>query len=377
MNTSPQLKDFPALTGIRAVAAYMVFIHHCNIFSARYFGKAVHLFFSEFHVGVTMFFVLSGLLLYLRYCDMNFRKPASIYNYFVNRFARIYPLYFAILVLSIIVYSSSGYFNAVSHKTELFYFITAFTLTRGFFADSYHFFVAQSWSLTVEECFYMLCPVFFLLIKKWRPSLILLPIAFISTGCLIVFFAGGTDDFGFLRDYRFLFNFTFFGRCIEFFSGIALGILYKKWNLPVKKSGKCTLAGMVAMIACIAGLSLLHTDTQYGDYHPVGIVINNMILPIAGISVLYWGLLTERNIINSILASPLFVLLGRASYAFYLIHVGIFAEWFIKNVSENPGLLFLYLNVVSILLYKFLEHPVNALIKKHFRISTRLTSQQS
>jgi peptidoglycan/LPS O-acetylase OafA/YrhL len=374
MNTPPKPANFPALTGIRAVAAYMVFVHHFNFFSAKYFGQAIHLFFSEFHVGVTLFFVLSGLLLYLKYSDVNFRKSPLIYNYIINRIARIYPLCFLILILSIIVYYSSGYFDTISAKTTIFYFVTGFTLTRGFFAESYHFFVAQAWSLTVEECFYILCPAFFLLIKKRLDFIVWLPLAFIVAGCLLVFFLHGANNYGFLKDYRFLFNFTFFGRCIEFFSGIALGAMYKKISPSPVKAVKFTLLGMAGIVACIIGLAALHTQKNYGDYHPVGIIINNLVLPITGISALYWGLLTERNAVTRVLASRLFILLGKASYAFYLIHVGFIADWFMNNVSMHPVLLFLYLNVMAILLYQLFEHPVNEIIRKKFRVTVKPAS---
>ena len=61
--------NFPALTGIRALAAFMVYIHHYNPFSIEFFGKYIHDFFSEFHIGVTIFFVLSGFLICNRYFD--------------------------------------------------------------------------------------------------------------------------------------------------------------------------------------------------------------------------------------------------------------------------------------------------------------------
>ena len=57
---------FPSLTGIRAIAAYMVFIHHYNTFA----NKGLHDFFGEFHIGVTLFFVLSGFLIAHRYYNI-------------------------------------------------------------------------------------------------------------------------------------------------------------------------------------------------------------------------------------------------------------------------------------------------------------------
>ncbi|MEI9959448.1 MAG: hypothetical protein WDM90_24725 [Ferruginibacter sp.] len=73
--------------------------------------------------------------------------------------------------------------------------------------------------------FLHLCPVFFLLIKKNIRAIIWIPLLLIGTGCLIVYMGKGNMPYGFFKDYRFLFNFTFLGRCIEFFAGIALGLM--------------------------------------------------------------------------------------------------------------------------------------------------------
>ncbi|MBK8712222.1 MAG: acyltransferase [Niastella sp.] len=357
----------PALTGIRAIAAYFVFIHHYNFFTPARFGNRIHLFFSEMHVGVTLFFVLSGLLLCLRYYDQAITSTRNFYNYMVNRFARIYPVLFLVMTINFIVYQSKDAFAHHAINNGWLYYLGSLSFLRGFFAGFYDFFVAQSWSLTVEESFYILCPLILWLCRRSKYNLIYLPIGFIGMGIMIVHFASNSLPYGFFTDYRFLFNFTFFGRCIEFFTGIALAIWYKK-NKPIaKQAATFTWLGILVITACVFVLSLLHKGNLYGDYFPGGIVINNLILPIAGIAVLYWGLLSENNWITRLLGSSLFVLLGRSSYIFYLVHVGIFTEWFFKYFSKNPILLFLYLNVLSILIYKLYEHPLNSWLKKVLR----------
>src|SRR5690606_34174966 len=83
-------KYFKPLTGVRAIAAFMVYLHHFNPITQNNNFKYPYLFINEFHVGVTLFFVLSGFLIAYRYSEMN---NFSFKNYFVNRFARIYPMY--------------------------------------------------------------------------------------------------------------------------------------------------------------------------------------------------------------------------------------------------------------------------------------------
>ncbi|MEO6499619.1 MAG: hypothetical protein ABIN95_11415, partial [Mucilaginibacter sp.] len=57
----------PALTGVRAVAAYLVFISHYYYIFGENFPQIVNRFLGEFHIGVTIFFVLSGFLITYRY----------------------------------------------------------------------------------------------------------------------------------------------------------------------------------------------------------------------------------------------------------------------------------------------------------------------
>ncbi len=79
----------------------------------------------------------------------------------LNRFARIYPVYFLIITLSFIIYTYTGDFEHTTLKNGTLYYLGSVFFVRGFFADFYNYFVAQSWSLTVEECFYIYALYFF------------------------------------------------------------------------------------------------------------------------------------------------------------------------------------------------------------------------
>src|SRR6478735_4275673 len=56
----------PALTGVRAIAMYLVFFHHFNPPESAT-GSFIRGLIKEGHLGVTMFFVLSGFLIAYRY----------------------------------------------------------------------------------------------------------------------------------------------------------------------------------------------------------------------------------------------------------------------------------------------------------------------
>lgn len=358
---------YPSLTGIRAIAAWFVFIHHFNFFSEKYFGKYIHNFFAEFHIGVTIFFVLSGLLITLRYYDSSINSRTSFYNYMVKRFARIYPVFFLVLIINFIWFLSRGIYSNTFYSGWI-YFIGSATFVRGFFDSLMNAPVPQSWSLTVEECFYLSCPVIFLLLRKNLINLIVIPVILITTGILLTLFFIDHPFHGLLNSFRFLFNFTFFGRCIEFFTGIYLALIFKKRDFQKNNSLKFTFSGIGIMFLCIVGLSLLHTDKHYGDYTTAGIIINNLVLPVAGISILFWGLLTEVNFVTRFLSSGAMILFGKSSYIFYLIHVGFFALFFYNSISQNPLFAFIFLNIISVLLYKLFEYPANKWLRKKLLI---------
>jgi peptidoglycan/LPS O-acetylase OafA/YrhL len=80
----------PALTGIRAIAAYMVFVHHYNSFDPKIVGQPVYDFFNELHIGVTFFFVLSGFLIAYKYFDKGNFDLRVYPNSFISNW---HPLY--------------------------------------------------------------------------------------------------------------------------------------------------------------------------------------------------------------------------------------------------------------------------------------------
>lgn len=357
---------FPALTGIRAIAAWMVFIHHFNPFNEKVFGKTINLFFSEMHVGVTFFFVLSGLLLTLRYYDKSLSGGRDIYNYFVKRAARILPAYFLILTISFL-WGNAGGNSDHPYQNDWIVYLLSFTFITGYSYELSHAILPHIWSISVEESFYMICPVLFYFIRRQIKAIFILPIFFIGIGILLTLFFRAHPFFGFFSDLRFLFNFTFFGRCIEFIAGIATGLIFMK-RKKTAGSNKMpfTYTGLIVITACIFTLSLLHTNVAYGDHHPFGIVINNLLLPVFGISIFYFGLLTETTFISKFLSYPFMVEFGKSSYIFYLIHLTVITYFISSYISGNPLIIFVILNIISVILYRLFEHPVNLQVRKTF-----------
>ena len=190
--------DLPPLTGVRAIAAYMVFLHHTERNPLA----------KELHVGVTLFFVLSGFLIAYKYetaCQFNF---AWLRQYFQNRFARIFPVYLLIAVTSLLL---------LGDQTWTTWFLNL-TLLKGFSVKTLGSGIAQAWSLTVEECFYASAPVIFLFSRKNLLKPLLFLAALLGGILLLTRIPLVNVSFG---PPTFVLLYTFFGRFLEFFAGIS------------------------------------------------------------------------------------------------------------------------------------------------------------
>ena len=350
--TLSQKNYYPALTGFRALSAFLVFFHHANPFSPEGWQRNLYLFVNEFHVGVSFFFVLSGFLIYSRYNDSILHSKKLFLSYLQNRFARIYPLYFLLTTLTFIVLWTRS-------KTEfsgesIFVYFTNITLLKGLFNDLKFSGIAQGWSLTVEECFYFFAPLLFL---WWNKIKLLVPFVLLALGSLLVLSFRSVDFYGFFSDFHFMMIYTFFGRCFEFFIGIALAQHLKDQNRTAG-SWPMTYLGLIGILLTIGGLSYLGENGNSGLEHPAGIVLNNFILPVMIVLFIY-GLIKENTWINKLLSSAIAQVLGKSSYAFYLIHAGIFYSALYHFVTTNTLLIFLLLNILSVGIYYLIEKPLH------------------
>ncbi|MBT2558536.1 acyltransferase [Hymenobacter sp. ISL-91] len=378
---------FPALTGIRAVAAYLVFIHHFNPFEGfanNYsieIGKAIV---DQLHIGVSIFFVLSGFLIAFRYVDRIEPTITWAKKYMINRFARIYPLFFILTLITFIVMPIRDVhpdyeWNATTTSIDKVISVFAnFTLTRAFFKNLLFIGVPTAWSLTVEECFYLSAPFILIFVRKRPTRLVLVALLLLSSGFLLTFMSTLTDLYGsFMRPVTFVLGYTYFGRCVEFMMGIGLALWIRKRGNGPAKSGT-TLIGVLFIVVCLVFMVMTNWGYQIADNLPLSfstLMINNLILPL-GVFVLFHGLLHEETWFRRLLSTPLFNILGKSSYAFYLIHLGLFSDLVTQLIGGNVLVLFLLSNIASILLYKLVEHPFHTAILRRFKSQHVLNPQQ-
>ncbi|MEO5980253.1 MAG: acyltransferase [Chryseolinea sp.] len=353
--TDQEKNYFPALTGVRAIAAFMVFFHHANPFnpSGRWLLYSVM---NELYIGVSLFFVLSGFLIYWRYEDRFTNYKIRFKAYLQNRFARIYPLYFLLTCFTFIVLYAAG--KLPLDNRNIFVIFSNITLIKGFFGELKFTGIGQSWSLTVEACFYLLAPLIFI---WWRKFKLLIPVLIILMGVLLVVVFRNCACYGLFSDLKFLMIYTFFGRCFEFFAGVALA-QYLKTENPVIRLQFSTYGGLGGILLIMVALVAIRGTAAHGIDLPLGIALNNFVLPMAIVAFLF-GLIKEDTWIRRLLSSNLFQVLGRSSYAFYLLHDGIFFSGVYRYMSENILVIFFVINFLAVACYFFVERPLHRLWK--------------
>lgn len=342
---------FPALTGYRAIAAWMIFVYHFMPFQNPKYPFWIKNIISEFHIGVDMFFVLSGFLITYRYFD---DYPIHFKKYLVNRIARIYPMYFLITIAVFLVwFFQNGFWN--NEKTiEV---ILSFTMTKALFAKYIYAGIPQGWTLTLEELFYFTAPFYFILIRKNFWWLFALPILIFMFGTLIKNINPFPENYGNFMQY----NISFF--IIEFFAGIGLALFMKRFPFKIQKF-RFTYFGLFVFILYLSSMHFLRGIIDLKS--DLGTFISMAFLSILGIAPLLYGLIFEKTWIQKLLGSRPMVLLGKSSYVFYLIHKGFMPIFINDYISDNKLIIFILLNLISILMFHFLEEPANIWIRKKF-----------
>ena len=184
MNQSTKLY-FPNLNGLRFIAAFLVIIHHLEqLLSAfglkNYWDNPV--IESIGGLGVELFFVLSGFLIsYLLYTEEQRTSTISIKNFYIRRVLRIWPLYYLIGFLAFFLLPNISMFNIpvwgdqLSANFDLSLLLYILFLPNLLLAG-YGIVVpyaSQSWSVGVEEQFYLIWPIIMKFFKHKLVALLL------------------------------------------------------------------------------------------------------------------------------------------------------------------------------------------------------------
>ena len=339
---------YPALTGIRAFGAIAVFFDHFPPW-------------ADWHIIINVmafFYVLSGFLIVRLYHEQARLTGEWLSKYFINRFARIYPVYFLLLTVAVCLQRD---FSAGVLASN-------YTLTHALFYHS-RLIIQPSWSLTVEECFYALAPIFMILSRRGFAVAFALAAALLGAALII-----SELDTRFLHTPAFVLSTTFFGHFAEFFAGVYLALYVTR----LEKAGSLAAAGKWRTVAGFAGVAAL-TLAMLIIYrrppldYPAIVLINNFLMP-APIALLYCGLIREETALSRALSGSLAGVLGRSSYSFYLLHMLVIDYLSVPLLAAVPYYrpvvvlaTFIVAWALAIALFTWYEEPVNLAIRRRLK----------
>lgn len=172
------MKYIPGLNGLRAIAVFLVIFYHWD-FPPSTIATFLKQVLPNGVFGVNLFFVLSGFLIS---CILLIEKEKSvaipnqhnkiIFNFYIRRLLRIFPIYY--LTLFVLLFT-----NLPDFKNNFIYYLTYTENFRVYFRGSWDNF-CHTWSLSVEEQFYLIWP--FVIIFTKKSNLLYILFSFILLG---------------------------------------------------------------------------------------------------------------------------------------------------------------------------------------------------
>lgn len=306
-----------ALEGLRGIAILLVLFHHAVIVFTGLepknpFEVTVMTWAGHSSAGVDLFFILSGFLitrLLLKAKDSeNYYK-----NFYVRRTLRIFPLYYAYLFFVFFTVplfpdffypvvpapSSSGWYWAYLSNFKMFF---------DKIIPSYY--LSHTWSLAIEEQFYLFWPVIIALFPAKALKKVLAAIIVLSVAGRLYLEGTGSVNAWQLRVFT-------FGRLDILALGGFLAVLYEEKFFNLMKGFKIKIGAVMTCFLLMGGLSYLShlcpALKQSLFYTQAAVLFTGLMLFMLSSS--------ENSITRRILSFKLLTAFGKYSYSIYLFHM--------------------------------------------------------
>ncbi len=282
------------INGLRAVAVLAVVFYHADIE-----------LFKGGWLGVDIFFVISGYLISnIIVSELN-EGSFSFKNFYFRRIRRILPALISILLFSIpfsylllTPKAMDEYVNSLT--SSLFFYSNYYFMNLDFYiAESTKVMpLLHTWSLAIEEQYYILFPLLAFLIYKYLKKYFIFLIAIITVASVYINTLNQSVDKFYRLEYRIW----------ELLLGVLVMVLSN--NIKIKHLEK-------------VGLPLMLFPLFYFDKYSVS-DIEPKLLALLGVSLIIFSN-TNTTYLTKVLSFKLLGVVGLSSYSIYLLHQPIFA----------------------------------------------------
>lgn len=341
------------IDGLRALAVVPVILFHAGF----------ELFSGGF-VGVDVFFVISGYLITTILIEDIENKRFSIVNFYERRARRILPALFLVMLVCIpfawmwMLPSQMKDFSQSLVAVSLFASNILFWRESGYFdAAAEEKPLLHTWSLAVEEQYYVLFPIFLILAWRFGKNRVFWMIVVMAAISLLL------SEWGWRN--KATANFYLAPtRAWELFAGSIAAFIVQKQGIQ-----KNNLLATLGLAAIIFSIFFYDEATPFPSVYALVPVLGVVLL------VLY---AEKETIVAKLLSTKGFVGVGLISYSAYLWHQPLFAFARIRSLEHPQLLLMSVLSLISLLLayfsWRFVEKPFRnkTIVTRHFIFSGSL-----
>jgi peptidoglycan/LPS O-acetylase OafA/YrhL len=314
---------FDALDGLRAAGVLLVLFYHCalTVGLASSPSGLVPCFMAGGWIGVDLFFVLSGFLIGRILLERLARGSIRFRAFYLRRAFRIFPAYYVVLTLSLLVFSRLELFRALSGGAA-WPDLARRSVANYLYFSNYAYgreipnVFSWGWSLCVEEHFYLLLPAFLAVLFGTVPgrrrgfilaATALLPLAFRAAA--------------FARDPGRLVVDGPYYQSHAHADGLLLGVLIA-YAFVHERSALARAVDRAGNGVWLAGLACLASAYAWGGLRRPGFfpfVLQLLALAVGG-GLLVVNAVAADNAATRFLARPAWRPVARLSYGMYLVH---------------------------------------------------------
>jgi peptidoglycan/LPS O-acetylase OafA/YrhL len=348
-----------ALTSFRFFAAIIVVIYHYGHTSSL--SALSPGLFTAGQQMVTFFFVLSGFVMVVAYGGAN-EVPAR--KYWVNRFARIAPMYFLALI------PATYFYYGATPADNLTAVILCSTFLQAWQPPYSSAINVPAWSVSVEAFFYLIFPFLIAVISRYkiRPArlLVMALLAWLVTQVILTGFMNSSlYEERPSQPYELLHHFPLSHLC-SFLLGIGGGYLALDQGPSKLAKPLQTLIPLGAFMLTYAAIEWRPDDKVFGFALPLGA---SFFAPL--FLFLIYATVRYQTVLTSWLSAKPLLILGEASFGLYILQ-NPFHYVFSRKIEPLLGvtpdmgfnLYLLSLVATSVVLFFAFERPARATIRR-------------